>query len=75
MLVKELPSHTSFFFSALHRYAYSDDTGEEFDKDDTTLTLIKPAPMPSDDLRTAEAKPALGGNVVSNGDLEEDKTE
>lgn len=31
--------------------------------------------MPSDDLRTAEAKPALGGNGVSNGDLEEDKTE
>ncbi|XP_059642889.1 uncharacterized protein LOC132284779 [Cornus florida] len=56
------------------RYAYSDD-GEEFDRDDT-LTLIKPSPIPSKDVRSPpEVRPAHGGNDVSNGDLEEDKTE
>jgi hypothetical protein len=62
--------------SALDRYAYSEETSEEFDKDDTSLTLIKPSPIPSKDVRSAgEGRPVEGSNGVSNGDLEEDKTE
>ncbi|KAK8992649.1 hypothetical protein V6N11_048722 [Hibiscus sabdariffa] len=58
------------------RYTYSNDANEDFDKDDTDLTLIKPSPTPSKDFRSAaEARPAQGGNGASNGDLEEDKTE
>ncbi|KAF3964169.1 hypothetical protein CMV_011515 [Castanea mollissima] len=58
------------------RYTYSDDASEEFDRDDTTLTLIKPAPLPSNDFRTApEARSVQDSNKLSNGDLEEDKTE
>lgn len=60
----------------LFRYAYSDDASEEFDKDDTNLTLIKPSSVPSNDVRTApEARPLQANNGLSNGDLEEDKTE
>lgn len=62
--------------SALDRYTYSEETSEEFDKDDTSLTLIKPSPTPSKDVRSAgEARPVQDSNGVSNGDLEEDKTE
>lgn len=63
--------------SALDRYAYSEEISEEFDKDETSLTLIKPSPIPSKDVRSAaEARPVQGSNGVSNGDLEEeDKTE
>ncbi|EXC32299.1 Transmembrane protein 87A [Morus notabilis] len=58
------------------RYAYSDDGSEEFDRDDTTLTLIKPSPIPSKDVRSApETRSLPGSNGLSNGDLEEDKTE
>ncbi|KAF3452009.1 hypothetical protein FNV43_RR08105 [Rhamnella rubrinervis] len=58
------------------RYAYSDDGSEEFDKDDTNLTLIKPSSLPSNDARAApETRPLQGNNGVTNGDLEEDKTE
>ncbi|XP_062156743.1 uncharacterized protein LOC133864425 [Alnus glutinosa] len=58
------------------RYAYSEETSEEFDKDDTSLTLIKPSPIPSKDVRSAgEGRPVEGSDGVSNGDLEEDKTE
>ncbi|XP_071901306.1 uncharacterized protein [Coffea arabica] len=57
------------------RYAYSDDGGDEFDKDDS-LTLIKPSLIPSKDVRSApEVRLAHGDNGLSNGDLEEDKTE
>lgn len=60
------PSHNSM------RYAYSGD--EEFDRDDT-LTLIKPAPMPSNDIRSpADAHESQGGKGLSNGDPEEEKT-
>ncbi|XP_039032400.1 transmembrane protein 87B-like isoform X3 [Hibiscus syriacus] len=53
------------------RYAYSDDANEEFNKDDTNLTLIQPSPTPSKEFR-----PVQGSNGASNGgDLEEDKTE
>lgn len=72
-LPKELHSHAIFF---LDRYAYSGDASEEFDKDDTNLTLIKPAPLPSKDVRSVpEARPLQGGNGVPNGDMEEEKTE
>ncbi|CAL5425638.1 unnamed protein product [Camellia sinensis] len=58
-------------------YTYSGEASEEFDSDDNTLTLIKPSPMPSKDIRSPlEVGSVHGGNNgVSNGDLEEDKTE
>ncbi|XP_028119813.1 eukaryotic translation initiation factor [Camellia sinensis] len=58
-------------------YTYSGETSEEFDRDDNTLTLIKPSSMPSKDIRSPlEVGSVHGGNNgVSNGDLEEDKTE
>ncbi|WCJ39379.1 Lung seven transmembrane receptor family protein [Euphorbia peplus] len=57
------------------RYAYSDD-GEEFDRDESSLTLIKPAAMPSKDVRiSTETRPVQSNNDSSNGDVEEDKTE
>ena len=62
-------------FSDLNRYAYSEEASEDFDKDDTTLTLIKPSPTPSKDFRAPEARTVQGSNGVSNGDVEEDKTE
>uniref|UniRef100_A0A0V0ID52 Putative transmembrane protein 87A-like n=1 Tax=Solanum chacoense TaxID=4108 RepID=A0A0V0ID52_SOLCH len=57
------------------RYAYSDDS-EEFDKD-ITLTLIKPSPLPTKDVRIpSEVRSMPGGDGTSNGgDVEEDKTE
>ncbi|KAK3220544.1 hypothetical protein Dsin_014514 [Dipteronia sinensis] len=61
------------------RYAYSDDTNEEFDKDETSLTLIKPSPFPSKEYRTApEPRPVQSNNnngTLNDDDLEEDKTE
>lgn len=61
---------------AFDRYAYSDDGSEEFDRDDTTLTLIKPSPIPSKDARPAPEPRSLQGiNGSSDGDMEEDKTE
>ncbi|KAM2993650.1 hypothetical protein FF2_045722 [Malus domestica] len=63
------PSQTST------RYAYSGDS-EEFDKDDTTLTLIKPALTPAKDAGSAlETRPVKGSNGASNGNDEEDKIE
>ncbi|CAL5381918.1 unnamed protein product [Camellia sinensis] len=58
-------------------YTYSGEASEEFDRDDNTLTLIKPSPMPSKDIRSPlEVRSVHGGNNgVSNVDLEEDKTE
>lgn len=62
--------------SACDRYAYSDDGSEEFDKDDTNLTLIKPSSLPSNDVHVApETRPLQGSNGSTNSDLEEDKTE
>ncbi|PON43596.1 Lung seven transmembrane receptor-like [Parasponia andersonii] len=58
------------------RYAYSNDGSEEFDREDTSLTLIKPSPLPSKDVRpTPEARSLQGINGSPDGDLEEDKTE
>ena len=59
------------------RYAYSDDTHEEFDKDDTDLRLIRPSPIssPSKDVRSVPDFKPLRGNDNPAGDLEEDKTE
>ncbi|KAJ4842717.1 hypothetical protein Tsubulata_043630 [Turnera subulata] len=58
------------------RYAYSDDIGEEFDRDESSLTLIKPSTMPLKDARSAPETGAVpASNGASNGDLEEDKTE
>lgn len=58
------------------RYAYSGDASEEFDKDDTTLTLIKPSLTPAKDVLSApEARAMQGSNGLSKGDDEEDKIE
>ncbi|CAL5361565.1 unnamed protein product [Camellia sinensis] len=58
-------------------YTHSGEASEEFDRDDNTLTLIKPSPMPSKDIQSPLAVGSVhgGNNGVSNGDLEEDKTE
>ncbi|CAL5414873.1 unnamed protein product [Camellia sinensis] len=58
-------------------YTYSGEASEEFDRDDNTLTLIKPSPMPSKDIRSPlEVGSVHGGNNgVWNVDLEENKTE
>ncbi|KAJ6805065.1 transmembrane protein 87A [Iris pallida] len=63
------------------RYAYSDDGTEEFDRDETTLSLIKPGPFPSNDRRSSSlsphGKPSPSSDAVGphNGDVEEDKRE
>ncbi|XP_044496306.1 transmembrane protein 87A-like [Mangifera indica] len=58
------------------RYAYTEDSKEDFEKDETNLTLIKPSPMPSKDVRNApEPRMVQSNNGTLNGDLEEDKTE
>ncbi|MFQ6654903.1 hypothetical protein Gotur_025687 [Gossypium turneri] len=36
-----------FCYSDLNSYAYSGEANEDFDKDDTNLTLLKPSPTPS----------------------------
>lgn len=60
-----------------HRYAYSGD--EEFDKDDT-LTLIKPASIPSSDIRSpSDSRPLQDRSLqdskgMSNDESEEEKT-
>ncbi|GMP90922.1 hypothetical protein CsSME_00041840 [Camellia sinensis var. sinensis] len=58
-------------------YTYSGEASEEFDRDDNTLTLIKPSLMPSKDIRSPLEVGSVhdGNNGVSNVDLEEDKTE
>ncbi|CAL5395532.1 unnamed protein product [Camellia sinensis] len=77
---KTVASNLSFDQQCRHcekYYTYSGEAGEEFDRDDNTLTLIKPSPMPSKDIRRPlEIGSVHGGNNgVSNSDLEEDKTE
>lgn len=69
--------HSPFVYPDLNRYAYSGEANEDFDKDDTNLTLVKPSPTPSKDFRTApETRTVQGSNgASSNGDLEEDKIE
>ncbi|PNY06430.1 transmembrane protein 87A-like [Trifolium pratense] len=58
------------------RYAYRDDGSEEFDRDDTTLTLIKPSSILPKDVRSVtDARPVQTSNENSNDDLEEDKRE
>ena len=59
----------------LDRYTYSDDASDEFDRDDGTLTLIKPSTIPSKDVQSSlEPRPVQANNGASNGDSEEDKT-
>ncbi|KAJ6819280.1 transmembrane protein 87A [Iris pallida] len=62
------------------RYSYSDDGSEDFDRDETTLSLIKPGPFPSNDSRSSHSPhgpPSLSSDKVGslNGDIEEDKRE
>nr|DAD49155.1 TPA_asm: hypothetical protein HUJ06_019092 [Nelumbo nucifera] len=57
------------------RYAYSEDTSEEFDKEDT-LTLIKPStPLPKDVQSSLETRPLHSSDGTQDENLEEDKTE
>ena len=62
--------------SVLDRYAYRDDGSDEFDRDETTLTLIKPSPISSKDVRSVpDARSVQSSNGNSNDVLEEDKRE
>lgn len=72
-----VPGLYIFSSSIFLRYAYSEDAHEEFDKDDTNLTLIRPSPIssPSKDVRSVPDIKPLRGNDNPTGDLEEDKTE
>lgn len=58
------------------RYAYSADTNEEFDREET-FSLIKPGPFPSKDSQTATLSPENKASLTgsNNGDIEEDKRE
>ncbi|KAL6495957.1 hypothetical protein OROGR_030520 [Orobanche gracilis] len=56
------------------RYAYSsEDVSEEFDKNET-LTLIKPSPLASDDLKSPEHRSPTSGIGMPNVDFEQEKT-
>ncbi|KAL3618203.1 hypothetical protein CASFOL_038524 [Castilleja foliolosa] len=57
------------------RYAYSvDDSSDEFDRDDT-LTLIKPSPLASKDVKKSpEHRSSGSGNDLSDMDFEQEKT-
>lgn len=60
-------------------YAYSDDASEEFEKEDS-LSLIKPALLPTKDAWNTSAHTDTnttqsGNGNPLNGDLEEDKRE
>lgn len=64
-----LPTFTVF---CCLRYAYSEEVGEEFDKDEMSLTHIKPySSSPDDD----KARALKGSDVESDDEVEEDKTE
>lgn len=54
------------------RYAYSEEAGEEFDKDETSLSQMKPYPLSHDD---DEARALEGSNGESENEVEENKTE
>ncbi|KAL3639800.1 hypothetical protein CASFOL_014768 [Castilleja foliolosa] len=56
------------------RYAYSsDDASEEFDKD-STLTLIRPSPLPSKDVKSPQRRSAGSGTDIPRMDLAQEKT-
>ncbi|ONK66075.1 uncharacterized protein A4U43_C06F3900 [Asparagus officinalis] len=63
------------------RYAYSGDGTEDFDREETSLSLIKPGPIPSKDNRSSshssDAKASMSSASADslNGDVEEDKRE
>lgn len=76
MLYVHIPHLYLTFVSVLDRYAYRDDGSEEFDRDDTTLTLIKPSSISTKDVRSVpDVRPVQDNNGTSNDDLEEDKRE
>ncbi|CAI0473146.1 unnamed protein product, partial [Linum tenue] len=57
------------------RYSYSDDTNEEFDKDESSLRLIKPASYPTKDgLHAPESRPVTNSNGATDVDTGEEKT-
>ncbi|KAL6537386.1 hypothetical protein OROMI_025920 [Orobanche minor] len=58
----------------MEKYAYSsEDASEEFDKDET-LTLIKPSPLASKDLKSPEHRSPTSGIGMPNVDFEQEKT-
>ncbi|KAF5939353.1 hypothetical protein HYC85_023612 [Camellia sinensis] len=65
-IVPKLAANSSQRASSI--YTYSGEASEEFDRDDNTLTLIKPSPMSSKDIRSPlEVGSVHGGNNgVSN---------
>lgn len=56
------------------RYAYSEDAAEDFDKDDTNLTIMKPSKADDDDDDEEESR-LLRGSDGEDSNVEEDKTE
>ncbi|KAM0949205.1 hypothetical protein DsansV1_C06g0067801 [Dioscorea sansibarensis] len=58
------------------RYAYSGDASEDFDRE-SSLSLIKPGPIPSNDIQKLDAERTSGVDSTNphNGDIEEDKRE
>lgn len=70
---------TALVFFSSYRYAFSGsagDTSAEFEKDDYTLTLIKPSPIPSHEVKNlSESRPLQADKEESDKDLEEDKRE
>lgn len=61
-----------FLLCCCHSYAYSEEAAEEFDKDETSLTHIKPyTSSPDDD----ETRALRGSDVESDNEVDEDKTE
>ncbi|XP_039127619.1 transmembrane protein 87A-like [Dioscorea cayenensis subsp. rotundata] len=58
------------------RYAYSGDANEDFDRE-SSLSLIKPGPIPSNDIQKldTERTSSLNSSDPHNGDIEEDKRE
>lgn len=76
LLVYELSLVPTLSLFCFLRYAYLGDASEEFDKDDTTLTLIKPSLTPAKDVLSApEARAMQSSNGLSKGGDEEDKIE
>ncbi|CAF2197305.1 hypothetical protein HID58_027667 [Brassica napus] len=60
------------------RYAFSGSSGDssgEFEKDDYTLTLIKPSPVPSHEAKSVSEARSLPDQEDAEEDLEEDKRE
>lgn len=61
---EDLYFNKSYELKLKEEYAYSDDGSEDFDRDETTLSLIKPGPFPSNDSsQSSHGEPSLSSNT------------